>query len=224
MIRHARPLLLPLSLALAACTTYVPVPYRPMAESGAAAGACGNLEADARYAPLRGRVALDNLAQQTDAMRNDARRPTRSERAALEAWRSTSDQCRRSTIAAARDAGVPDAQLALDTRLAEDLDALGGELAAGRISYGDYARRRQSLADRYNDAAARLEGSGEAPRYAVAPPVYYVAPSYYAAPPYYAPPPYYYQPWYPAIGGSVWYGSGWHGRHGHGGWGVGVGF
>ena len=72
----------------------------------------------------------------------------------------------------------------------------------------------------------RVAGSGEgyAPRYYAAPPVYYGAPApvYVAPPAYYYPPPYYYRPWYPAIGGSVWYGSGWH--HGRGGWGVGIGF
>lgn len=221
---RVRALALPsLALLLSACTTYVPVPYRPMADAGVSPGACGNFEADSRYAPLRGRVALDNPAQQTETMLRDPGRPSRAERAALGEWRRASDQCRRTTIAAQRDAGVPEAQLALDTRLADDLDALSGQLAAGRISYGEFARQRQSLADGYNSASARVAGSGDVPRYGIAPPVYYYAP-YVVAPPYYAPPPYYYRPWYPAIGGSVWYGSGWHGRHGHGGWGVGIGF
>lgn len=230
MIRRVRSLsLLPLALLLSACTTYVPVPYRPMADAGATPGACGNFEADSRYAPLRGRVALDNPAQQTETMLRDPGRPGRAERAALGEWRRASDQCRRTTIAAQRDAGVPEAQLALDTRLADDLDALTGQLAAGRISYGDFARQRQSLADGYNSASARVAGSGEgdAPRYYAAPPVYYGAPApvYVAPPAYYYPPPYYYRPWYPAIGGSVWYGSGWRGHgHGRGGWGIGIGF
>ncbi len=158
-----------LALTLAACTTprasqpfqFTPLPQGMML---AQAGGCGAFADDPQLAPLVGKVALDNLAQQTEAMLADSARPTPAERQAASLWRTKQAACREATIAAERGK-TAEAITALDERLAADTGALIGELAAGKLAYGAFARRQRALVDRYNQDYQPLAAAEAQRRY-----------------------------------------------------------
>ncbi|PWV64364.1 hypothetical protein [Plasticicumulans acidivorans] len=144
-----------LPVLLAGCATPAPpLPVQPYtspanAETTAADG-CGHFATQMEFAPLREHLALDNLTSQTPQMLADRRVPTRAERTLIRRWLTQRDSCQRAAIDAEREQSSPQ-MIALDEQLLRDNQALGEQLAKGRLSYGEFARRRQALVDRYND-------------------------------------------------------------------------
>lgn len=158
------PLLLCLGFAVLGGCAGSPAPADPGALAGRATpwpdplAACANFSVRPEYAPLRPRLALDNLAGQTPAMRTDRARPTRTERALIRRWAGERQVCLSAAVQAQRpDSSLP--MIAIDEEMLASTQALDADLAAGRLSYGAYAQRRQHIADRYNDDWQRAEAA-----------------------------------------------------------------
>lgn len=146
--------------ALAGCAA--PAPVDPGAVAGRATpwpdplADCASFASRPEYAPLRAHLALDNLAGQTAAMRADRAIPTRTERERIRRWADERHTC----LSAAAYAQRPQsslAMIAIDEEMLAATQALDRDLAAGKLGYGAYARRRQQIADAYNDDWQRAE-------------------------------------------------------------------
>lgn len=163
-VRRRLSLLLPVALALLAGCATTPPPFDPGAVAGRATAwpdplaACANFSSRPEYAPLRAHLALDNLAGQTPAMRADRAKPTRSERALIRRWAGERQVCLTESVQAQRPQSSL-TMIAIDEEMLTSTQALDAELAAGRLSYGAYAERRQRIADHYNDDWQRAEAA-----------------------------------------------------------------
>ncbi|MCC6212609.1 MAG: hypothetical protein IT513_16365 [Burkholderiales bacterium] len=103
---------------------------------------------DARFASLRGKVALGGALDELNSLTSSADRPTPLERVALGEWKSARDSCHRLEIPyfATRDTQIQ--ALARDYFAA--VQALIVELQGGKLSYGDFGRRRLDLYEKAN--------------------------------------------------------------------------
>ena len=127
-----------------------------MASGTASAQGTGNpampcfraLADDARFAPIRGKVALAGALNEMNSLTTSVERPTPPESAALGEWKSARDSCHLLEIPyfATRDTQIQ--ALALDYFAA--VQALIGELQAGKLSYGDFGKRRLDLYEKVN--------------------------------------------------------------------------
>jgi hypothetical protein len=98
---------------------------------------------DARFATLRGKVALGPDRDQTRSFITSTERPTGTDSEALAAWRATRDDCLQLELPyyATRDTEIQ----ALARRHFAAVQALIAELQAGKLSYGEFGRRRTEL-------------------------------------------------------------------------------
>lgn len=207
---------------LAACATPQTAPMQPTAYIPPPG--CGGFSSNPEFAPLRGKVALDNLAEQTPAMQKLGSRPGKRERALLQNWSAQRLDCLAAEQQAAKNWST-EAMSELDTRYLEANRGLDGELIAARISYGEYARRRQTTADAYNDAwqarwseqQARIQAERRAQAERYWQDRYYYDDYYGGYWPYYRPGywPYYY--------GRPWGAAGYYHYPGHSGTAVSIG-
>ncbi len=103
---------------------------------------------DARFASLRGKVALAGALNEMNSLTTSAERPTPPESAALGEWKSARDSCHLLEIPyfATRDTQIQ--ALARDYFAA--VQGLIVELQAGKLSYGDFGKRRLDLYEKVN--------------------------------------------------------------------------
>ena len=110
------------------------------------------LAGDARFAPLRDKVALGGDRNEMRRMTKSADRASAQEGAALAAWRNARAECHKQELPyfATRDTRIQ----ALAREHFAAVQALIAELQAGALSYGEFGRRRIDLVER---VTARIE-------------------------------------------------------------------
>ncbi len=104
---------------------------------------------DSRFAPIRDKVVLGPATEkETRRVAKIAERASEQEKAAIAAWRGAREVCYQKELPyyATRDNEIQ----AAARRYFASLQALIGELEAGKLSYGDFGRRRMDLYDKFN--------------------------------------------------------------------------
>jgi hypothetical protein len=103
---------------------------------------------DARFTPIRGKVALGGAMDEMNRLTTSSERPTAPESAALGEWKRARDACHllEAGYFATRDTQIQ--ALARDYFAA--VQALIVELQDGKLTYGDFGRRRLDLYEKVN--------------------------------------------------------------------------
>src|SRR5687768_11243874 len=99
-----------------------------------------SLSTDARFAPIREKVSLGGDMEELRRLTKSGDRATPQEGAALAEWRKAREACHQQELPyfATRDTEV---QALLREHFAA-VQALIGELQGGRLTYGDFGKRR----------------------------------------------------------------------------------
>ena len=106
------------------------------------------LAGDARFAAIKDKVALGGTLDEMRRTSTGAERPGPQERPVLEAWKGAREECHRLELPyyATRDLEIQ--------RLAREhfaaVQALIGELQAGKLTYDDFGKRRIALYEKVN--------------------------------------------------------------------------
>lgn len=110
------------------------------------------LESDARFSSIRQKVALGGAIDEMRKFTGSGERPTAAESAALSEWGTARESCQRleADYIATRDTQIQ----ALVRKYYAAVHSLIGELASGKLTYGDFGRRRLDL---YESTNARIE-------------------------------------------------------------------
>ena len=137
-----------LPMLLAMCSSFA------MAQQSAnpAATCYEALSADPGLAPIRGKVALGGAPDEMRRMTTSAERASAQDAPVLAAWRGARDACHRleTDYLAKRDERI--ATLAQEHFAA--LQAMIAELESGKLTYGEFGRRRMGL---YEKISSRIE-------------------------------------------------------------------
>ena len=107
---------------------------------------------DARFAPIRDKVALGGSIEEMRSRTSSNERAKGEEGAALGAWRSAREGCHRQEAGyyATRDVQIQ----ALAREHFAAVQSLIGDLQAGKLSYGEFGRRRVEL---YEQVTRQIE-------------------------------------------------------------------
>lgn len=106
---------------------------------------------------IRGKIALGSANNQTFSMLTDSSKPTSQEKQAILAWGNGRDQCfaLQRTENIAQDVN-PQIMAVLDTYAASQQNILA-QLYMEKITYGDFAAKRQAIATTTNEALAGIQ-------------------------------------------------------------------
>lgn len=118
-------------------------------QKGNPATACYQaLIGDARFAPIREKVALGGTMDEMRRMTKSDERASAQEKPVLAAWRDARESCHRleKPYFATRDNAIE----ALALQHFTEVQALIGELQSGALSYGEFGRRRIDLFEKRN--------------------------------------------------------------------------
>lgn len=101
------------------------------------------LAGDARFLSIRQKVALGGGIDEMRRFSSSSERPTPAERAALAEWRTARESCHRleADYIATRDTQIQ----ALVRDYYAEIHASISELASGKLTYGEFGRRRIGL-------------------------------------------------------------------------------
>src|SRR5690349_13132317 len=112
-------------------------------EADRSAADCEALMADGRLDPLRGKLAVSRVDDQTPAMLASRAVPNPAERRLVQLWSEQRDGCRASTEAALQR--LPRQLAALMRSAHGGVQSLAGDLAGGKLTWGEFARRRAAI-------------------------------------------------------------------------------
>jgi len=101
---------------------------------------------DPRFAPIRQKVALGPVTDERHDLTSISERASRQEASAIATWRDAREACHRleADYFATRDAGIQ----ALARESFAAVQALINELQSGKLSYGEFSRRRTAEYER----------------------------------------------------------------------------
>jgi len=105
------------------------------------------LSGDPRLAPIRQKVALGPATDEARDLTKISERASKEEAPVIAAWREAREACHRQEAGyfSTRDAGIQ----ALARDYFSAIQALIGELQVGKLSYGEFSRRRTDLYEQF---------------------------------------------------------------------------
>jgi len=116
-----------------------------------------DLAASDALAPIRHKVALGSVQDQTFAMLTDSTKPSADEKRAILAWGNGRDRCMVLQRNENQTQGVPVQVRATLDSVATNQQNLLAQLYLGNITYADFAAKRQAVANTANEAIAGIQ-------------------------------------------------------------------
>ena len=138
-------------ILLAGCQAFVPPPPD-------LSGQCiSNLANNPELTVIRNKVALGGLDTQTVEMLANNQKPNASEKAALLKWDSLRQPCIKMSQEWLAKYGQPNISV-INDRVSSEFKVLLSDLYAGKITYGEFAKARETLVSKANaDALAAYQ-------------------------------------------------------------------
>ncbi len=112
---------------------------------------------DSRFAVIKTKISFGNASDQTFAMLTDNSKPAPEERQAIRIWGQVREEC----LALQRTANTalgttPQIKVLMDT-LMTNQQSLIAQLYLGNLTYGDFAAKRQTMANTFKESASNIE-------------------------------------------------------------------
>lgn len=113
------------------------------------------LAEEARFAPLRGKVALSGATGEIRGLTTSAQRPSPQEASLLTAWREAREACNKleAPYLEGRETGI----VATVKEHFASVQTLIGQLQAGAMTYGEFGKRRLELYERTTRRVEQLQ-------------------------------------------------------------------
>lgn len=142
---------------IAICFAAALAPLVVHAQSSNPSNECfNNLESSPELQVLKGKVALGGVGGQTLEMLANDRKPTASEKIALAKWDSLRQPCIKMNAEWNESRLAPNVTVIIDKVASQFKEALA-DLYSGKISYGQFAKIRQSNSDKARVEVANID-------------------------------------------------------------------